>query len=62
MVFHISRPRIPCLEVHDSHLIDLRLEWYRDVHTQLPRRLDGHILYDDVGEVISLLWHSMPGI
>lgn len=62
IVFHISCLRIPRLEVYDSHLVDLGLKWYRDIHTQLPRRLDGHILQDDVGEVISLPWHSMSGI
>lgn len=62
MVFHIPRPRIPRFEVHDSHLVDLGLKWYRDVHRQLPRRLDGHILHDHIGEVVSLPRHSIPGI
>lgn len=62
MVFHIPRPGVPRLEVHDSHLVDLGPKWYRDVHTQLPRRLDGHILQDDVGEVVPLPWHPIPGI
>ena len=62
MVFHIPRLRIPRLEVYDSHLVDLGLKWYRDIHTQLPRRLNGHILQDDVWEVISLFWHSVSAI
>lgn len=62
MVLHIPCLRIPRLEVHDSHLIDLGLKWYRDIQTQLPRRLNGHILQDDIGEVISLPWNSISGI
>lgn len=62
MIFHIPRLRILRLEIHNSHLVDLGMKWYRDVHTQLPRGLDRHILQDDVGEVIPLPWHSMWGI
>ena len=62
MVFHIPCLWILRLEVYDSHLVDLSLKWYRDIHTQLPRRLDGHIMQDDVGEVISVFWHSISAI
>ena len=61
-MFHIPRLRIPRFEVYNSHLVDLGLEWYRDIHTQLSRGLDGHILQDDVGKVISLPWYSMSSI
>ncbi len=33
IVFHIPRPWIPRLEVHDTHLAELGLEWYCNVHT-----------------------------
>ena len=62
IVFHIPRAWISRLEVHDAHLVDLSLKWYRDVHTELSRRLDRYVLQDDIGEVAFLPWHSMPGI
>lgn len=62
MVFHVPRPRIPRLEIHDSHLVDRGLKWYRDVHAQLPGRLDRHVLQDHVGKVVSLPRHPISGV
>jgi hypothetical protein len=62
MVLHITRLRILSLEVHDSHIIDLSLKWYRDIDTQLSGSLDGHILQDDVREVVPFLWYPVPGV
>lgn len=33
MILHVTRLWICSFKVHDPHLIDLSLEWYRDVYT-----------------------------
>jgi hypothetical protein len=38
------------------------MKWYRDVYTELPRRLNGYILHDDIGEVFSFPRYSVPGV
>jgi hypothetical protein len=62
IMFHIPRLWIRSLKVHDSHLADFGLKWNRHIHTQLSRWLDGHILQNGVGEVLSLSWRSISGI
>lgn len=62
MVFRDPCLGIPGFEVHDSHLAGFRLELNSYVHAELPRRRNGHILYDDVGEFISPPWHPVSGI
>lgn len=62
VVFHIPRLRIPRLEVHYSHLADFGLKWNRHIHAKLSRWLDGHILENGVGEILSLPWRSISGI
>jgi hypothetical protein len=62
IVCHISCPRIPCLKVQNTHLVNVGMKWYRDVYTELPRRLNGYILHDDIGEVFSFPRYSVPGV
>lgn len=62
MLFRIARAWIPRLEVHGSHLVFLGHKLNSDLQTQLPLRLDGHMLQHSHREVISLDRHSMSGI
>lgn len=62
IVLYITRSRIFRFKVHDAHLVDLRLERYRDIHTQLPRRLDMHASENGMREVVLFSWYPLPGI
>ena len=62
MIFYTPCSWVSRLKVHNSHLVDLSLKRYCDVHTQLPRRLNGHILQDGVWKILPLFWHSISTI
>jgi hypothetical protein len=62
MVLYIPCRGVLRLKVHDTHLVDFRLERYRDIHTELSRRLNTHVFENNMREVVFCSRYSILGI